>query len=111
MLRGFKKPQILLALIICAFVPILSGYLLYCDLADHDLFSADAEYEHADIDDFFLVSNFQKQNFQNQLKFLGSIGSNTLFSVFLPETNAIEQVTLLSSLLSCLEQETFILRC
>ncbi len=111
MLRGFKKPQILLDLIISAFVPILSGYFLYCDLADHDLFSADAEYENADMDDFFLASNFQKQNFQNQLKFLGSIGSSTLLSAFLPETNAIEQATPLSSLLSCLGQETFILRC
>ncbi len=106
MLSGLKKPQILFALIISLSVPILSGYLLYCDLADHDLFSADAEYEHADIDDFFLVSNFR-----NQLTFFGSIGSNLLSPVFLPETNAIEQVTSHTSLLSCLEQETLILRC
>ena len=103
---GLKKPKILLALLISLFIPILSGYLLYCDLADDDLFSQDSQYENADIDDLFLVSDYQ-----NQLKFFGSIGSNALFPAFVVETNAIEQVFPLCSLLSCLEQKTLLLRC
>jgi hypothetical protein len=106
MFRGLKKPQILLALIISLSVPILSGYLLYCDLADDNLFSPDAKYENADIDDLFLVADCQ-----NQLKFFGSIGSNALFPLFLPETNAIEQVFRFCSLSFCLEQKTLVLRC
>ena len=103
MLRGLKKTQILLGLIISLTIPIFSGYLLYCDLAVGDLFSPDSEYENADIDDLFLVGDCQ-----NQLQFFES---NDLSPVFLPETNAIEQVTPFSSLLSCLEQETLVLRC
>ena len=109
MLRGLKKAKrarILLGLIISFFIPTFSGYLLYCDLADYDLFSPDAEHEHADIDDFFLVSNFR-----NQLKFLGSIGSNTLFPAFVPETNAIEQVSPFCLPSSCVEQKPLVLRC
>ena len=106
MFRGFKKPQILLALIISLSVPILSGYLLYCDLADDDPFSSDAQYENGDLDDLYMVPDCQ-----NQLTFSGSIGSNVLFPVFLPEASAIEQVTRLCSLLSCLGQDTLVLRC
>ena len=106
MLRGLKKPRILLALIISLSIPILSGYLVYCDLADDDSFSSDAQYENEDLDDLYMVPDCQ-----NQLTFSGSIGSNVLFPVFLPETNAIEQVPLFCSLSSCLEQETLVLRC
>ena len=106
MFREFKKFRIFLTLIISLFIPTLSGYLLYCDLAEDDLFSPDAEYEHADIDDFFLVSNFQ-----NQLKFFQSIGSNTLFAVFPPEIYAIEQVFSFCFLSSCVEQKPLVLRC
>jgi len=106
MFRGFKKLQILLALIISLSIPILSGYLLYCDLADDDLFSPGAKYEHADIDDFFLVSNSQKQ-----LKFFRSIGSNTWFPVFPLEIYAIEQVSPFCFLSSCVEQKPLVLRC
>ena len=106
MFRGLKKPRILLALIISLSVTIISSYLLYSDLADDDSFSADAQYENADLDDAFLVPDFQ-----NQLKFFGSIGSNTLCPVFLPEKDIIEQVFALCSLSSFLEQETFVLRC
>ncbi len=38
MLRRLKRFQIFLALIIFLSIPIYSGYLLYCDLADDDLF-------------------------------------------------------------------------
>jgi len=106
MFRGLKKFKILFTLTISLFIPFLSGYLLYCDLADNDLFSQDAEYEHADIDDFFLVSNFR-----NQLNFLGSIGSNTLFPVFLPETYTVEQVSPFCFLSSCVEEKPLVLRC
>jgi hypothetical protein len=106
MFRGLKKPQILFALIISLSVPILSGYLLFCDLADGDLFSPDAQYENADIDDLFLVADCQ-----NQLKFFGSIGSNALFPLFVPETNATEQVFLFCTLWSYLDQKTLVLRC
>jgi hypothetical protein len=106
MLRGLKKPHILLALIISLSVPILSGYLLYCDLAEDDPFSPEAQYENEDLDDLFMVPDCQ-----NQLTFFGSIGSNALFPVFLPETNAIEQVPPFCSLSSCLEQKTLVLRC
>ena len=103
---GLKKPQILLALVISLSALILPGYLLYRDVADDDPFSADAQYENADIDDSFLVPDYQ-----NQLKFFGSIGSNVLSPVFLPETKAMVQMTPFSPLLSCLEQETLVLRC
>jgi len=106
MFRGLKKPRILLALIISLSVPILLGYLLYSDLADDDSSSTDAQYENADLDDSFLLPDCQ-----NQLKFFGSIGPNALSPVFLPETNAIEQVFALCSLSSFLEQETLVLRC
>ena len=106
MFRGFKKLQILLALVISLSVPILSGYLLYCDLADDDPFSTDAKYENADVDDSFLVPDCQ-----TQLKFFRSIGSNALFPAFLPETNGIEPVSPFCPLSSYLEQETLILRC
>jgi hypothetical protein len=106
MLRELKKPQIFLTLIISLSIPIFSGYLLYCDLADDDPFSPDAQYENADIDDLFLVSGCQ-----NQVKFFGSIRLNALFRVFLPETNIIEQVTLFCSLSSYLEQKILVLRC
>jgi hypothetical protein len=106
MFRGFKKLQILLALVISLSVPILSGYLLYCDLADDDPFSTDATYENADIDDSFLVPDCQ-----TQLKFFGSIGLDALFPAFLPETNGIQQVSPFCPLSSYPEQETLILRC
>jgi hypothetical protein len=106
MLRGLKKPQILFTLIISLSIPILSGYLLYCDLADDDPFSPEAQYENEDLDDLFLVPDCR-----NQLTFFGSIGSNVLFPVFLLEANAIEQASPFCSLSSCLEQKTLVLRC
>jgi len=113
MLRGLKKPQILLALIIALSIPILSSYLIYCDLAEDDRFDPEAPYEYDDLDEPFLVPDCQ-----NQLTFSRSIGSNALFPVFLPETNAIEQVSpfcfvspCLESLSSGLEQKTPVLRC
>jgi hypothetical protein len=106
MLRELKKPRILLALIICLSVPILSTYLLYCDIAEDDLSSSDATYENADLDDLFNLPDCQ-----NQLDFFMSIGSTALFSVLLSETNAIEQLFPSCSLSSCLEQKTLVLRC
>jgi hypothetical protein len=106
MFRELKRSRFLFALIISLFVPVLSGYLLYCDIAEGDLYSPEATYENADIDDLFLLPVCQ-----NQLKFFGSIESNALFPVFLPETNAIEQVSPFCSLLSYLEQKTLVLRC
>jgi hypothetical protein len=106
MLRGLKKPQIFLALIISLSVPILSSYLIYCDIAEDDRFDSEAQYENEDLDDVFMAPDCQ-----NQLTFFGSIGSNALFPVFLPETNAIEQVSPFCSLPSCLEQKTLVLRC
>jgi len=106
MFGGLKKPQILLAFIISLSVLILSGYLLYCDVADDDAFSTDAQYENADIDDSFLVPDYQ-----NQLKFFVSIGSDVLLPVFVPRANAIERVLPFCSLSSCLEQNALILRC
>ena len=106
MFSGLKKPQTVFALVILLSMPILSCYLLYCDLADDDPFSPDARYENADIDDLFLVPDCR-----NLLKFSGSIGSNVLFPVFFPETYAIEQVSPFCSLSSCVEQKTLVLRC
>jgi len=105
-LKKAKKAQILLALIISFFIPTFSCYLLYCDLADDNLFCTDAEYEHADIDDLFLVPSCL-----NLLKFFRSIGSTVLFHLFFPETYAIEQVSPFCSLSSCVEQKTLVLRC
>ncbi len=105
MLKGLKKPQILLALIISISIPILSGYFLYCDLAEDDPLCQEAQYENEDLDDLFMVPDCQ-----NQLTRFGAIGSNALFPV-LAETNVIELVSPLCSLSSCLEQETFVLRC
>jgi hypothetical protein len=104
MLRGLKKPQILLAFTISLFVPILSGYLLYCDLANGDPFSTDAQYENADVDDLFLAP----PDCQKQLQFFGSIGLNALFRVSVAETEAVEQVIRLCSFFSCF---ALVLRC
>jgi hypothetical protein len=106
MLRGMKNPKSLFALIISLCVPIVSGYLLYCDVTDDGPLSSDVQYENADIDDLFLV-----RDCKDQLKFSGSIESNALFPLFLLETNAIEQVFPLCSLPFCLEQKNLVLRC
>jgi len=112
MLRGLKKPHILLALIISLSIPILSSYLIYCDIAEEDdRFDPEAQYEYDDLDEPFLVPDSQ-----NQLTSFGSIGSNAFgsnasFPVFLPEINAIEQVSPFCSLWPCLEQKTPVLRC
>jgi hypothetical protein len=106
MLRKLKKPCILLALIISLSVPILSGYMLYCDIAGDDFFSPDAEYENPDVDDLFLLPDCQ-----SQFKFFGSIASNALFPVFLPESSALGKMSHFVSLSSCLEEKTLVLRC
>jgi hypothetical protein len=107
MFRGLKKPRILLALIVSLSIPILSSYLIYCDIAEEDdRFDPEAQYEYDDLDEPFLVPHSQ-----NQLAFFGSIGSNGLFSVILPEINTIEQVSPFCPLPSCLEQKTLVLRC
>ena len=106
MLRGFKKPRILLALIISLSVPVLSGYLLYCDLADDNLFSPDLKFENSDVDDLFLSPDRQ-----HNLKLFGSIGSNALFHVFFLETSVFKQLSLFSSQFSSLDQEKLVLRC
>jgi hypothetical protein len=106
MFRGLKRLRILFALIISLSVPVLSGYLLCCDVAEDDLFSPDAMYEDEDLDDLFLLPVCQ-----NQLKFPGSIESNALFPVFLPEINTIDQVSVFCPLSSSLERITLVLRC
>ena len=107
MLRKFKTPRILLALIISLIVPILSAYLLYCDISDDDLSSSHATYENADVDDLFVLPDCQ-----NRLDFCISIGPTALLPVnIFPETNTIEQISPLCSPSSCLEQKTLVLRC
>jgi hypothetical protein len=106
MLRGLKKPHILLALIISLSVPILSSYLIYCDIVEDDRFSPEAQYENDDLDDLFMVPDSQ-----NQLMSFGSIGSHLFLPVFLPEINASEQAPPFCSLSPCLEQKTLVLRC
>ena len=105
MQTALRKNRIL-ALIISLFIPVLSGYFLYCDLTDDELFASGASYENVDIDDYIPVPNCQ-----SQLKVFGSIGSNALFSVLFPETNAIEQMRPFFSLSSCPEQKPLVLRC
>jgi len=106
MFRKLKKFQMLLALIISLSIPILSAYLIYCDIAEDDRFDPEAQYENEDLDDLFMVPDCQ-----NHLMFLGSIGSTALFPVFLAEANAIVQVPLFSFLSSCPEQKPLVLRC
>jgi hypothetical protein len=106
MRTGLKNPRVLLALIISLSIPIVSGYLLYCDLEDNDLFSQGAKYENMDIDDCFPVPDCQ-----SQMKLFASIGSNVLLPGLLPEANAIEEVSPFWSLSSWLEQKPFVLRC
>jgi hypothetical protein len=106
MLKELKNPQILLALMISLSVPVLSGYLLYCDLAQDDLFSPDLRFENADLDDLFVLPDCQ-----NPLNPFGSIGSNALFHVFFLETSVFEQVSLLPSQSSSLDQKPLVLRC
>ena len=107
MLRGLKKPHILLAFIISLFAPIFSGYLHYCHLAEDNPFFTDAQYENADLDDLFLAL----PDCQKQLQLFGSITSNILFRVFVAETYAAELATRFCSFLFCFEQETLVLRC
>ena len=109
MIKRLKRPQILFALIIALSVPFLSGYLVYCDLADDDPYSPEAQYENDDLDDLFLLPDCQ-----NQLKFSGSIGSNALFYVFFPEAGVFRQFPCFSYLLFPIllsQQKTPILRC
>jgi hypothetical protein len=106
MLRGLKKPRNFLVLIILLSVPVLSGYLLYLDLADDDLFSLDLKFENPDVDDLFLASDCQ-----NNLKLFGSIGLSALFHVFLMETSVFEQLSLFHSQASFLDQNALVLRC
>jgi hypothetical protein len=106
MRAGLKKPRFILALIIALSIPIFSAYLIYCDIAVDDRFDPEAPYEYDDLDDLFIIPHSQ-----NQLTFFGSIGSIDLFPVFLPEINAIEQVSPFCPLPSCPEQKTLILRC
>jgi hypothetical protein len=109
MFSGLKKSQFLLALIISFSVPVLTGYLLYCDLADDYLSSPDPKFENPDIDDLFLLPDCQ-----NHLKLLGSIGSNALFALFhvvFPETNVSGQLCFISCQSSSLDQNTLVLRC
>jgi hypothetical protein len=106
MLRRLKKPQILLVLIISLSVPVVSGYLLYCDLADNDLFSPDLEFENPDVDDLFLLPDCQ-----SHLNLFGSIGSNALFHVFFPETIVSEHLSVFLFQSSSLDQKTLVLRC
>jgi len=106
MLRGLKKPQIFLALVICVSVPLLSGYLLYCDLAGDDFFPPDLKIENADIDDLFLLPDCQ-----NHLKLFESFGSNALLDFFFPDTSVFKQLSPLSYQSSSLVQKTLVLRC
>jgi len=106
MLRRLKKPRILLALIISLSIPILSSYLIYCDIAEDDRFDPEAPYEYDDLDDLFIVPHSQ-----NQLTFFGPIGSSALFPVFFVEINLIEQVSPFCPLPSCPEQKPLVLRC
>ncbi len=109
MLSGLKKFRILFALIMSLSVPVLSGYLLYCGLADDDLFSPvspEPKFENPDLDDEYLLPDCQ-----NHLNLLGSIGSNALFHVFFPETSVFEQLSVFSSQSSSLDQKSLVLRC
>ena len=106
MLKGLKKPQVLLALIIALSVPILSSYLIYCYIAEYDRFDPEAQYEYDDLDDLFEVPDCQ-----TQLIFFESIASNVVFPVFLLEINPIEQVCSFCLLASCPEQKNLVLRC
>ncbi len=106
MLRRLKKPQILLALVISLSVSVLSGYLLYCDLAEDDFFSPNLKFENADIDDLFLLPDCQ-----NHLKLFESIGSNALLDSLFPETSVFKQLSRFSCQSSSPVQKTLVLRC
>ena len=100
------KPQILLALVISLSIPVLSGYLLYCDLAEDDFLSPNLKFENTDIDDLFLLPDCP-----NYLKPFESIGSNVLLNVIFPETSVFEQLSPLSYQFSSLVQKSLVLRC
>jgi hypothetical protein len=106
MLRKLKRPAILFAFIISLSIPVLSSYLLYCDLADDDLFSPDLKFENPDLDDLFLASYYQ-----NNLKLFGSIGLSALFHVFFLEASVFEPLSLFPSQASSFNQNTLVLRC
>jgi hypothetical protein len=103
MLRGLKIPRILLALIISLSFPVLSGYLLYCNLADDDLLH-DLQFENPDVDN-------PLPNCHNNLKLFGSIGSNVLFHVVFLETCLSERLHVNSFQIFPRDLRTFILRC
>ncbi len=106
MIRRLKKPHVLLALVISLSVPALSGYLLYCDLAEDDFYSPDLRFENADIDDLFLLPDCQ-----HHLNLFESIGSNASLDVFFPEASVFKQLSPLSSQSSSRVQKTLVLRC
>ena len=87
-------------------IPVLSGYLVYCDLADDDLSSPDLAFENPDVDDIFLLPDSQ-----NHLKLFGLLEPNGFLHALFPETNFFEQLSLNSSHSSSFDQETLVLRC
>lgn len=105
MLRRLKR-QHLFALILSFSIPILSVYLLYCDVADNDLTSSHATYENDDVDDSVMVPDCQ-----NQIDSLRLVASTGLFLLPLLEPGVIEQRPAFSFLPPLFEQTIVVLRC
>ncbi len=106
MFGGLKKSQLLLAVVISLFFPVLTGYFFYCDLADDCLASAETNFENPDADDLFLTPEYQRQ-----LQHLVSLGSNVLALTGFPEASIFEQPFLCTSRSFSSDKATLVLRC
>ncbi len=101
MLKASKSAKILLFFIISFSVPILSGYLIYCDIALDDPFSTELQYENDDMDDSFLIPK-SEHHF--------SVESNALVVFSLPVIQTVEQESPSWSL-PCRKENPPVLRC
>ena len=106
MLRQLQKARIVALLVACLFVPILLPCLPDCYGEDEDVFPSDMTDENLDMDNLFSLPDSQ-----DELDFLRSIRSISLFVIFLRKGSVIEQTFSSCFLSTCLEQIILVLRC
>ena len=86
---------------ISIFIPIISTYLSYYNLAEADFLSQDISYENPDQENLSIDQ-------QGESKLLIS---STVPIIFPPATDLLEQLLYFPSATCCLNQKTAVLRC